>query len=183
MKQPFALATDRICLRAPELEDVSVILQLENEADELEASPALTSPYSHFQIQQYILQNTNDIYTDREQRYIIVSVRQHEIIGIVDVFNFDPYHRRAEVGILIRRQFRCQGLATEALQLIEEHCFGWIGMHQLYAYIRTDNLPCLKLFLRRGFVQTGRLTDWLRYGNRYCDVGFLQKITGTVQLT
>ena len=176
--KPFSLSTDRILLRAPEPKDIAVMLRFENDAEELEATSAATGPYSRYQMEHYIRNNTNDIFTDHELRYMIACERegQQEVVGMVDVFNFDPRHRKAEVGILVSRPFRRQGIASEALRLVAGHCFQWIGMHQLYAYVRADNMPCLHLFLREGFVQAGRLQDWVAQGHRYHDVVILQKL-------
>ena len=171
------LSTPRIRLRAPEPEDVDRLLQLENEADEQEAVPSATGPYSRYQFEQYICQNTNDLFADRELR-LLIDYRGHDsMAGIIDVFNFDPRHRRAEVGILLTRPYRGIGLASEALQLVVRHCLDWLGLHQLYAYVRTDNAPCLRLFEHCGFVCTGRLNDWLFTGHGYQDVCLLQCTT------
>ena len=55
------------------------------------------------------------------------------VAGIVDVFSFDARHNRAEVGIVVRKDLRGQGVAQTALSLLESHCFSLLGLRQLYA--------------------------------------------------
>jgi RimJ/RimL family protein N-acetyltransferase len=66
--------------------------------------------------------------------------------------------------------------ARSALSLLERHCFSLLGMHQLYAYVKTSNAACINLFHSAGFNTTGVLKDWLHTGRGYRDVCLLQKM-------
>ena len=90
-----------ISLRAPEPEDLEVMLSFENDAALWELGTA-TGPYSRYQMKRYIAESQNDLYADGQLRLMIVCEEQG-VAGIVDVFSFDARHNRAEVGVVVRR--------------------------------------------------------------------------------
>ena len=108
----------------------------------------------------------NDIYTDRQVRMMIENDK-HEVVGIVDLINFDPKHLRAEVGIVIRRDFRNKGYAQAAINKIKTYSLEILHLHQLYACIDKENRHSLNLFEHCGFVCTNELNDWLFDGKKY----------------
>ncbi len=172
------LQEGNIRLRAPEPEDLEVMYRLENTADVWEMGSA-TGPYSRFHIKQYIEQTQNDLFTDRQLRLMIVQEDVRQVAGIIDLCSFDPLHNRAEVGILIDKPFRRQGIGRTALALTETHCFRALGIHQLFAYVAVGNLPCRKLFESSGYKENAILKDWiLAKDGKYTDVCVVQKMNG-----
>lgn len=165
---------ETIRLRAPEPEDLEVILSFENDAELWELGTA-TGPYSRFQLKRYIAENQNNLYVDGQLRLMIVQ-GECEVAGIIDVFSFDVRHNRAEVGLVIRKDLRGKGIAGKALDLMEAHCFKRLGLHQLYAYIPAGNVASRKLFLSAGYVECAILKDWIRIGVSYQDVYLFQKV-------
>lgn len=165
-----------IYLRGPEPEDLDVMLAIENDPDLWAHGNGNTGPYTRYQMKQYIASNTNDIYTDRQLRLMIISSSAGNVAGIIDVFDFDVRNSKAEVGIVVLPEFRGMGVAQNALRLMEEHCFGFLGINQLYAYIRSDNKAARKVFLSCGFTETAVLKSWIRLGQQYYDVCMYQKI-------
>ena len=160
-------------LRAPEPEDLACMYLFENTPSLWEVGNA-TGPYSRFYLKQYIEENKNDLYTDRQLRLMIAY--KEEVIGIIDLCNFEPFHNRAEVGIVIAEAHQKKGIGHLALQLLCEYCFGYLGIHQLYAYIDTTNEASFRLFAGCGFKECAHLKDWIRSGSQYRDVKMVQLI-------
>ena len=102
-----------IRLRAPEPEDLEVMFRFENATDVWEMSNT-TGPYSRFQLKQYIEQTQNDLFADRQLRLMIENGNR-QVVGIVDLCSFDPLHNRAEVGIMVDKSCRRQGIGRNAL--------------------------------------------------------------------
>ena len=94
----------------------------------------------------------------------------------LDLYDFDPHHRRAGVGILVDPLYQKNGLATEALELLAEYAFSYLKLHQLFVHIPIGNEPSKALFARCGFTVTGILTDWITTKDGYSDVLTMQKI-------
>lgn len=163
-----------VMLRAPEPEDLDIMLAIENDP-ELWAYSGNTGPYSRYQMKQYIASNTNDIFTDLQLRMMIVA-DDEKIAGIVDVFDFDVRNNKAEVGIVVLPEFRGKGIGHNALHMMERHCVEFLGINQLYSYVISDNLQGRNLFLLCGFTETAILRSWIKRGDTYCDVYLYQKI-------
>ena len=138
------LQRDGYRLRAPEPEDLGVMILFENTTSLWEVSNA-TGPYSRFYLKQYIETNQNDLYEDKQLRLMIENPDK-QVVGIIDICNFDPFHNRAEIGIVVADSYQKKGIGKLALQLLKEHCFDFLGIHQLFAYIDVSNEPCRKLF-------------------------------------
>lgn len=90
---------DIIRLRALEPEDLECLYQWENDMDLWEVSDTLT-PFSLFTLKKYIETCHLDIYTTKQLRLMIERVDTNARIGLVDLYDFDPYHQRAGIGII-----------------------------------------------------------------------------------
>ena len=173
------LIDPEIKLRAPEPEDLEVMLSFENDETIWEQSSA-TGPYSRYQLKQFLSESQNDLFVDRQLRLMIV-LSSGEVAGIVDLSTFDPRHNRAEVGIVIRKEFRRKGIGRRVLSMLERHSFSLLGIHQLYALVREDNSASISLFQSCGYIQSGCLKAWYRSGVGYRDVLVFQKFNESVE--
>jgi len=160
------LRNHEIILRALEPEDLDLVFQLENDSD-LWKWGTTNVPYSRYTIRQYIEQNTNDIYSDGQLR-LVVSV-DGQAAGLVDMINFDARNQRAEVGIVLLPAYRGKGYGFSSLQLLHEYAKDFLHLHQLYAFVSTENELAVSLFNAVGYKKTSRLSDWLTKGDAYVD--------------
>ncbi len=97
-----------------------------------------------------------------------------QTVGIIDLFDFDPYHNRAGVGIMVHKSFQKQGFASEALDLLIQYCFNTLGLHQLFCSISVNNKTSIHLFQSKGFSCTGIKKQWRKVGRQFEDEGFYQ---------
>ncbi|MGL4519698.1 MAG: GNAT family N-acetyltransferase [Phocaeicola sp.] len=162
-------------LRAPEPEDLECLCRFENEVAPWGTGGDATGPYSKFQMRQYLANSSNNLFEDKQLR-LLIEDKSHKVVGIIDLFDFNPMHNRAEVGIIIDPTEQQKGIATIALKMLEEHAFNRLGIHQLYAYIHIENQACRKLFRNSGFKEAAHLTDWVRIGGKYATVILVQKV-------
>ena len=159
-------------LRPLEPEDVDFLYSIENDAD-LWDKGCTNVPYSHYALSNYILNGTFDIYADKQMR-LLIEDEEGVSVGLVDVFNFEPRHLRAEIGIAVERKHRNRGLGLLALKKIIAYCRETLHLHQVYAYVGADNLLSLRLFEAAGFVKAATLKDWVARGERYEDAVVMQ---------
>ena len=165
---------DIIRLRALEPEDLECLYQWENDMDVWEVSDTLT-PFSLFTLKKYIETCHLDIYTTKQLRLMIERVDTNARIGLVDLYDFDPYHQRAGIGIMIHNtENQKQGYATAAIRLMIDYCFETLGLNQIYSSVPSGNIGSRKLFEKLGFVQTGYRKNWLRRGNGWEDIVYFQ---------
>lgn len=172
----------QIQLRAIEPSDIDVLYSWENNTDHWNVSNTQT-PFSKHVLQQYIEGSHQDIYTSKQLRLIIddyvdkSSTAPRRPVGCIDLFDFEPNHLRAGIGILIAgKDDRRKGYASEALKILIDYCFDLLNLRQLYCHITVDNEPSILLFKKHGFEITGVKKSWLRDGNTFKDELLLQLI-------
>ena len=175
MKMTKLLENNHIRLRAIEPEDIDVLYGWENDTD-LWQYGATTAPFSRFVISEYLINSKQDIYQNRQLRLMIELKASGTAIGTIDLYDFEPLHRRAGIGILIDKAHRRKGFALQTLALIERYCFEFLKMNQLYAFIPEQNKNSIALFKKAGFCQSGVLKKWLMVGYGFEDVLIVQKI-------
>lgn len=169
------LQGQHILLRAIEPGDIEVLYQWENDTENWKVSSTQT-PFSRFVLEQYIASAHQDIYSVKQLRLIICNL-ENKPVGCIDIFDFEPNHLRAGIGILIAdKSERRKGYASEALDLLIEYCFLSLNVHQLYCNITTDNEASVLLFQKHGFQITGIKKQWVRDGDKYKDELLLQRI-------
>ena len=166
---------DQVYLRALEPEDLDFIYDVENHPDHW-AMTDFTVPYSRFSIRQYLRNNQNDLFADKQLRLVIALKGKDTPIGIADLFNYQPLHAHAEVGILVRQKYRGRGYAGEALGLLCDYAFGFLALHQLVAYVVADNHDSRELFCDNEFVSRGTLREWWRLDGEFKDVIVYQRL-------
>lgn len=159
-------------LRAMEPEDLDALYQMENSPDLWSVSNT-SVPYSRYVLHDYIANASNDIYADRQVRLVIENAAE-EVVGMLDIVNFDPQHRRAEVSIVIKNTHQGCGYASAAVAKAKDYALHVLHLHQLYAVVATDNEASLRLFARSGFSEGCLLADWLYDGENYSDARFMQ---------
>ncbi len=166
----------KIFLRALEPEDLNLLYKWENDTDIWNVSETL-SPVSRFILKRYIENAHKDIFETKQLRLVIQLKAENKPVGTIDLFDFDHFHKRAAVGILIsEKDERRQGYAAEAIEIIKKYCFEVLGIHQLYCSISVSNNSSLELFLKAGFIITGTRKEWNWMGDSFKDEHFLQLI-------
>ena len=161
-------------LRALEPSDLDFLYALENDRTLWTLSNTLV-PFSAYTLKDYIAHSSQDIYSVKQQRFVL-SNAQSTPLGCIDLYDFDPQHHRAGVGLVIDQAHRQKGYATTALQLIEAFAFDQLQLHQLYAGVGEDNLASIRLFQSAGYEQTGIKKDWNFYNKSFHNELIFQKI-------
>lgn len=155
-----------IKLRALEKEDLNFLYQIENNESFWQVSHTQT-PFSKYMLKLYLENAHLDIYQAKQLRLIIEENNTNQQVGMIDLFDFNPKHKRAGIGILIHPDFQEKGYAFEALSLLINYTFTHLDLHQLYANITDDNIKSISLFEKNNFVKTGIKKDWIFTNNNY----------------
>ena len=155
------LKKDNIILRSPEPADVDIIFNIENDQSLWHLSNTLT-PFSRFDLEQFVMLSDKDIYVTKQARFIIDKEEESSLqtIGAIDIFDFVPQHKRAGIGIMLLENARGYGYAGIALDILIDYSFSILGLHQLFCNIEEDNEKSLKLFQNKGFKVVGQKVDW-----------------------
>lgn len=165
----------KVILRALEPEDLDFLFTTENDVTFWEVSNTQT-PFSRFILKKYLENSHLDIYQVKQLRLIVSETNTNRAVGMIDLFDFNPQHKRAGIGILIHKKFQNSGFASEAISLVVNYCFKTLNVHQLYANITPDNKKSIALFTGQGFKQIGKKRDWLFVNGNFKDELIFQLI-------
>jgi diamine N-acetyltransferase len=169
------LLGEKINLRALEPEDLEFLYQIENNESFWEISHTKT-PFSKYILKQYLENAHLDIFEAKQLRLLIEEKSTKKQLGLIDLFDFNPTHKRAGVGILIHPEFQQNGFASEAISLLINYSFSLLDLHQLFANITLDNTKSISLFKKHNFKEVGIKKDWILSGGKFKDEILFQLI-------
>ncbi len=164
-----------IYLRALEPEDLQFLYELENNPMIWEISGTI-APYSKHVLQLYLDNAHRDIYEVKQLRLCICNL-EDKVIGLIDLFDFDPKNNRAGLGIVVKDVAkRNQGIGNEAIRLMLGYAFSSLNMYQIFANVAEDNEASIHVFKKLGFEQVGVKKDWILSNGKYRNEILFQKI-------
>jgi diamine N-acetyltransferase len=167
---------EKISLRALEPEDLELLYEWENNDSYWVISNTVT-PFSKFTLKRYLKHSHKNIYETGQLRLMIELIGEKKTIGAIDLFDFDPFHKRAGIGILIADETqRRKGYASMALKCLIQYCFTTLQLHQLYCNILANNTESIDLFEKLGFVRIGIKIEWVQTADGYLDEYMFQLI-------
>ena len=166
------ISKGKLRLRKIVSDDVGVLLQWENNPENHKYSE--TPNYYSREMMQDFVDSVHDIFVNNQLRLMIEW--DGCVVGCIDLFDFDPYHLRAGVGVLIDTEFRNKGIAKESLLLLEVYAFKNLNINNLHCIISVENLVSIALFKSCGYSLSGELKSWLKTKNNFSDVFYFQKL-------
>lgn len=162
-------------LRALEPQDVNILYIMENET-EAWADGCNIQPFSMNTLRNYIENQDTDLYANNQLRLAACEKQTGKVVGMVDLYNFEPRHAHAWVGIIVSKEMRGKGYGKDILELMHEYVFDFLHLHQLLCEISCHNIASLRLFESAGYTQCGLLKEYLQTKDGYEDVVMMQKI-------
>lgn len=97
-------------------------------------------------------------YNRRFVLFLLIDETTGKIIGRCGLHNWNPDHRRAEIGYVMSDEtFKQKGLMSEAVEAIIRYGFTELNLNRIEALVSAENIPSLRLLEKNGFVREGRL--------------------------
>lgn len=156
-----------IRLRALESADLELLYLWENDPEIWRVSETI-SPLSRERLAALIRDQVYDLYATRQMR-LMIDV-DDVAVGCVDLFNFEPLHRRFGVGILIyAEEHRRKGYAREVIEQVKDYARNTLDLKQIWANIDEDNPASIALFESCGFVLSARRKEWINRAGKFID--------------
>ncbi|HRH03325.1 MAG TPA: GNAT family N-acetyltransferase [Bacteroidia bacterium] len=169
------LKGEKCYLRAIEPEDLEVLYRWENDPEIWLLSNTLV-PFSKMVLSAYLETVHLDIFTTKQIRFMICLL-DNTPVGCIDLFDYEPLHKRAGIGILIAAASnRNKGIASDALKIMKNYCKQTLLLHQVYCNVGVGNASSIQLFEKGGFIKSGFKKDWVLTTNGYTDEYFYQCI-------
>lgn len=156
-----------IRLRALEPADLELLYLWENDPEIWRVSETI-APMSRERLAALIRDQVYDLYATRQMR-LMIDV-DDVAVGCVDLFNFEPLHRRFGVGILIyAEEYRRKGYAREVIEQVKNYARNTLDLKQIWVNIDEDNPASIALFESCGFVLSARRKEWINRAGRFID--------------
>jgi diamine N-acetyltransferase len=95
----------------------------------------------------------------------------NKYVGNIAMQDFDPVHRRMELGIVIGvSEARGHGIGKQACSLMVKYAFEHLNVHKITAGTVTENVSMDKVFRSLGFKVEGRLLQHWFVEGKYHDI-------------
>ncbi len=108
---------------------------------------------------------------EEEKRPLALDAREGDQwvhIGSCGFEDIDWRSRKAELGIVIGdKRYWNRGYGSDAVRTLLRHGFENLNFHRVYLYVFEDNERAIKIYLRHGFQEEGRLRDHFYRKGRY----------------
>ena len=163
-----------VFLRALEPTDIEVLLELENNSSYWKYANR-TEPFSRDLLNKYISQQSQDIFEVKQKRFVLCDSKQ-AALGFVDLFDFEPLHRRAGVSIILKKEYRSKGYGRHAIKLLGAFAQEHLNIHSLFANIAVENISSIQVFEACGYDQIGLKKSWNFYQDQFHDEYLYQKL-------
>ena len=153
-RSTLVLETERLTLRAPQLEDATAIATLANDRRIAENMLRVPHPYALADARAFL--SSADA-TDDEITFLITSrspgLSRDTVIGACGIAKLDG--KQPEIGYWLGVPFWGQGYATEAARAVIDHAFGDLGYDLLLGGARVSNPASRRVLEKCGFQWTG----------------------------
>ena len=94
--------------------------------------------------------------------WAVADIETDRCVGMVNYHDGRMRDKRADIGYIVTPARHRQGIATEAVVAMLDHCFGELGLHRVQAFIEPENAASRALAEKLGFRREGLLRDSLR---------------------
>ena len=160
-------AVDNIQLRAIEPTDLELLYLWENDPDVWRVSETI-APMSRERLARFISDQVYDLYATRQMR-LMIDV-EGVAVGCVDLFDFEPLHRRFGIGILIYAdEHRRRGYARRVVEMVKGYARNTLDLKQIWVTIDEDNPASIALFEGCGFRLSARRKEWINRAGKFID--------------
>ena len=160
-------------LRALEPSDLPWLYALENE-EELWHLGVSKEPWSKHVLEQYISNQPGNLLRDGQLRMVLEI--QGQLHGAVDLYDYDPFTRKAGIGIALDAESSGKGIAKPVAERLIQYAMGTLGLSMVYAVVPVDNEPSNRLFTSLAFEASGSLKQWLLKDGAHVDATIYQRL-------
>lgn len=164
---------ERIQLRKVEEEDLDLIVKWRNDPEILRwlfSYLPLSHPKQKKWYEKYVEDDTQEIF--------VIEMKEKTPVGTVGLSNIDHRNQKAELGILIDKNWQKKGIGKEALELLIDLAWSEMNMRKIKALVFEENEAAIKLYKSCGFVEEGVLKKEAYKDGEFKDVVVMALLRG-----
>jgi RimJ/RimL family protein N-acetyltransferase len=149
---------ERVTLRPLQPEDVEQTLLLRYDMEANKALMGFPHPVNIENEKQWL----TGLYPNGERKAVFLALIEnstHDFAGYMSVKNINYISGTADFGIILGKNFRGKGYASEGMKLFFNYLYRELHLRKLTLYVLEDNTPAVKAYERIGFVREGLLKE------------------------
>ncbi|KZE69183.1 acetyltransferase [Fictibacillus phosphorivorans] len=156
------LETDRLILRKLELKDAQSVFNHWLSDDRVSNNRVNAAHHSVSQTMERVAKIVSQ-YENKEFCYWGIELKETgELIGEIDLYNFDKLTENGEVSYSLGYDWWNRGYGTEALRAVVEFGFRHMNIHKISAAHNTDNPASGRIMHKVGMRQEGIIRHMIR---------------------
>lgn len=145
-------------------------------AEDIRSSSATRQPYE-LGLDDVVRSLQYRIEAPSDELYPFVICRDGQVVGDLNLTQVSRGpEESANLGLLVDRELRGQGIATSAIALACRLAFDELALHRLQAGIQPANLASQKAFIRNDFERIGLARGFLFVAGAWRDHLLFQKL-------
>lgn len=174
------LRTSRFLLRPFSLDDATDVQRLAGDRAVAEFGAAIPYPYLDGMAKSWIMTHRKAFAEEKLAVFAVTLETSGVLVGAMSLIDISRWHRRAELGYWIGRDYWNNGYATEAASRVIDFGFAAFGLNRIHARCLKRNAASARTLekvgmrpegcLREHECKNGRLEDILLYGLLKSDV-------------
>ena len=103
-------------------------------------------------LKKYIkIASLENLFSANQKRFVIQSF-DFDVMGFIDLYDYNAEKRNAFIGIVILKKFRNKGIGSRSIILLEKFSKS-IGIKELNVKVDPINILSIKLFKKSGYIK------------------------------
>ncbi len=162
MKPPTTIATRRLLIRPPHLDDAEAIFA--RYAQDREVTQYLIwRPHTHIDETRDFLRRCITVWEQETAfPWVITQKEDSQLLGMIEL---RLAGHAADLGYVVARANWGQGIATEATQALVEWSLTQPDIYRVWAVCDVENLASARVLEKAGLEREGRLRRWSMHPN------------------
>jgi len=169
------IRSKRIKLRSFEKKDIETLVRILNDKGIYKNTLTIPYPYTLKHARNWV--NFNLRQKNKKNKLAINFAIEVDgrLVGGIGLSNIVRDHK-AEIGYWMGKEYRGQGIATEAIKLITEYALGKLKLKRVYATIFPWNEASKRVVKKNDYEFEGILKKYHKKGNKLIDAHFFAKV-------
>jgi ribosomal-protein-alanine N-acetyltransferase len=154
------LETERLVLRKLALSDLEDVFAYSS--DEAVTRHLRWGPHETLaQTERYLREVLEEYREGRDGPWGIEYKETGKVVGAIHLFSIQSQHKKAEIGMVLSRDYWRRGLASEALDRVLRFVFEDVRLNRIEAYCLVENRAGERVMERAGMQREGVLREYL----------------------
>lgn len=149
------IQTDHYALRELRLKDSSALYSFLADTETMKfitPHPAASEQEVREKIQTYLVRFRKGT----EIPWVVEEKGNGTVIGIVRLHKIHSWHKKAELGAVLRKESQNKGVMSEVLESVLAFAFHELGLNRIVGDLFAENEASEKLMIKFGFQKEGR---------------------------